>query len=145
MGVEERSSCTCYNTSGRRETNTDKHCYEHVKKLLRKLPESERTITILYYLGKLTTEEIGKYLGVSVNTIASRLQRARRILKEDEVRLIQEVLGGVQMSESMLENTMRRVAEIKSTCVSVRKRFFFIFFTILVIAIVVALVLKLLW
>ena len=86
-----------------------------MKKLLGKLPESERTIIILYYLGKLTTEEIGKYLGVSVNTIASRLQRARKLLQEDEVRLIQEVLGGVQMSESILENTMRRVAEIKST------------------------------
>ena len=145
MGVEERSSHTRSNISERNETNTDKHCYEHVKKLLGKLPESERTIIILYYLGKLTTEEIGKYLGVSVNTIASRLQRARRILKEDEVRLIQEVLGGVQMSESMLENTMHRVAEIKSTCVSVRKRFFFTSFTILLIAIVVALVLKLLW
>ena len=145
MGVEEQSSWTCYNISGRRETNTDKHCYEHVKKLLGKLPESERTIIILYYLGKLTTAEIGKYLGVSVNTIASRLQRAQKLLQEDEVLLIQEVLGGVQMSESMLENTMRRVAEIKSTSVSVRKRFLFIFFTSLVIAIVVVLVLKLLW
>ena len=144
MGVEERSSYTRY-ILGRRETNTDKHCYEHVKKLLEKLPESERTMIILYYLGKLTTEEIGRYLGVSANTIASRLQRARKLLQEDEVLLIQEVLGGVQISESILENTMRRVTEIKSTSVSFRRRFLFIFFTSLVIAIVVDLVLKLLW
>lgn len=145
MEVEKQSFCTCYNIPGRRETNTDRHCYEHVRKLLDKLPESERTIIILYYLGEMTTEEISKYLGVSVNTIASRLQRARKLLQEDEVLLIQEVLGGVQISDGMLENTMRRVAEIKSTSVSFRKRFLFIFFTSLVIAIVVALVLKLLW
>ncbi len=144
MGVGERSFYTRSNISGQRETNTDKHCYEHVKKLLEKLPESERTIIILYYLGEMTTEEISKCLGVSANTIANRLQRARRILKEDEVLLIQEVLGGVQMSESILENTMRRVAEIKPTSVWVRKRFLFTSFTILVIAIVVVLVLKLL-
>ena len=145
MEVEKQSFYTCYNMSGRCETNTDKHCYEYVKKLLEKLPESERTIIILYYLGKLTTEEISRYLGVSANTITSRLQRARRILQENEVLLIQEVLGGVQISDGMLENTMRRVAEIKPTSVSVRKRFLFIFFTSLVIVIVVALVLKLLW
>lgn len=145
MGLKKQSFYTRYNISGRRETNTDKHRYEHVKKLLGKLPESERTIIILYYLGEMTTEEIGKYLGVSANTIASRLQRARKLLQEDEVLLIQEVLGGMQISEGVLENTMRRAAEIKPTSVSVRKRFLFIFFTSLVIAIVVALVLKLLW
>ena len=144
MGVEKRSSYTRY-ILGRRETSTNKHCYEHVKKLLEKLPESERTIIILHYLGEMTTEEIGRYLGVSANTITSRLQRARRILQENEGLLIQEVLGDVQISDGMLENTMQRVAEIKSTSVSFRKRFLFILFTSLVIAIVVALVLKLLW
>ena len=46
------------------------------KNLLEKLPESERTVMTLYYLGEMTTKEIGKFLGVSVNTISSRL-RAR--------------------------------------------------------------------
>ena len=127
MEVEKKSFYTCYNISRRCETNTDKPCYKHVKKLLEKLPESERTIIILYYLGEVPPEEIGKYLGMSANTVASRLQRARKLLQEDGVLLIQEVLGGVQISESILENTMRRVAEIKSTSVSVRKRLLSIF------------------
>ena len=126
MGVEKRSSYSRY-VSERRETNANEHCYEHVKKLLEKLPECEQTIIVLYYLGRMTTEEIGRFLGVSVNTITSKLQRARNLLQEDEVLLIQEVLGGVQLSESVLENIMRRVSHIKPTSLSVRKRFLLIF------------------
>jgi len=53
-----------------------------VKKLLEKLPESERTVVTLYYLGEMTAKEIGNFLGVSVNTITSRLHRARKRLKK---------------------------------------------------------------
>ena len=35
------------------------------KKLLSKLPESERTVVTLYYLGEMTAKEISKFLGVS--------------------------------------------------------------------------------
>ena len=143
MEGEERSSYTRY-VSERRETNANEHCYELVKKLLEKLPESERTVITLYYLGEMTTKEIGKSLGVSVNTITSRLQRAHKLLQKDETLLIQEVLGGAQISESVIENIMRQVADIKPKSLSVRKRFLFICSTILVIAIIVALVLKLL-
>ena len=143
MGEEKRSFYTGY-VSERRETNASEHCYELVKKLLEKLPESERTIIVLYYLGRMTTEEIGKSLGVSVNTITSRLQRGHKLLQKDEILLIQEVLGGAQISESVIENIMRQIADIKPTSLSVRKRFLFIFSTILVIAVIVAFVLKLL-
>lgn len=125
--------------------NASEDNYKLVKKTLKRLPESERTVVTLYYLGELTTKEIGKYLGVSANTIASRLQRARKFLREDEVLLIQEVLGGVQISENVTKNIMRQVAAMKSTSFSVRKWFLFIFSTILVIAMIVALMLKLLW
>ena len=140
----ERASYT-HHVSKARETALTEHRHELVKKLLAKLPESERTVVTLYYLGELTTREIGKYLGVSANTIASRLQRARKLLEKDEIRLVQEVLGGVQISENVTKNVMRQVAAMKSTSFSVRKRFLFIFSAILVIAMIVALVLKLLW
>lgn len=144
MGGRKQSSYTCYR-SEQRKTNTSRRCYELVKTLLGKLPESERTIIILYYLGEASTEEIGKYLGVSANTVRSRFQRALKLLQEDEILLIQKVLCGVQISESVLENTMGQVSNIKPASVSVRKRFFFIFFISLVIAIVVVLFLNLLY
>ena len=94
---------------------------ELVKKILEKLPDSERTVLTLYYLGEMTTKEIGKFLGVSVHTITSRLQRARKRLQEDQELLIQEVLSGVQIPVSLRENIMRQVADIKPTPPSTTK------------------------
>ena len=37
---------------------------------------------VLYYLGEMTCEEISKFLGVSPNTVKSRLQRAPKTFKE---------------------------------------------------------------
>ena len=56
---------------------------EIVKKLLQKLPESERTVITLYYFGEMTSESIGEFLGVSANTVRSRLSRARNRLKKE--------------------------------------------------------------
>ena len=86
-----------------------------VRQLLMKLPESERTVMTLYYLGEMTTKEISKFLGVSVNTITSRLQRARKRLQQKEELLVQEILGGVQLSESLMENVAREIADVKLT------------------------------
>ena len=107
----ERVSYTHHVAEQREAERTEQH-HELVKKLLAKLPESERTVVTLYYLGKMTTKEISKFLGVSVNTITSRLQRARKRLQEHQEALIQEVLGGVQIPTSVIENIMRQVSEI---------------------------------
>ena len=96
-----------------RETEATERRREIVKQLLEKLPESERTVVTLYYLGEMTTKEIGKFLGVSVNTITSRLQRARERLQASDERLINETLGGWQLSNNLYENIMREVADIK--------------------------------
>ena len=99
----------------RRETEATEHRFEIVKKLLEKLPESERTVMTLYYLGEMTTKDIGKFLGVSVETIRTRLHRARKRLQEAEELLIQEVLGGVQISANISQNIMREVVDMKPT------------------------------
>ena len=96
-----------------REREAGERRHALVKQLLEKLPESERTVVTLYYLGEMTTKEIGKFLGVSVNTITSRLQRARERLQASDERLINETLGGWQLSGNLLENIMRQVADIK--------------------------------
>ena len=98
-----------------REIEATEHRFEIVKKLLEKLPESERTVMTLYYLGEMTTKEIGKFLGVSVETIRTRMHRARKRLQEEEELLIQEVLGGVQISASIKQNIMREVVDMKPT------------------------------
>ena len=119
MREVERSSYTRY-VSEQRETEATERRYAIVKRLLQRLPESERTVVTLYYLGEMTAKEISKFLGVSVNTIKSRLRRARERLKNDEP-MIREMLGGVQLSTNFTENIMRQVADIKPTLPPVGK------------------------
>ena len=101
--------------SEQRETEATEHRHEIVKRLLQKLPESERTVVTLHYLGEMTVKEIGGFLGVSVNTIHSRLHRARKRLQKHEELLVQEMLGSVQLSGSLTENIVRKVADLKPT------------------------------
>ncbi len=99
--------------SEHRETEAAERRREIVKELLARLPESERTVVTLYYLGEMNAKEIGKFLGVSVKTIHSRLHRARKRLQEKEELLVQEVLGGVQLPTHLIENVMQQVADLK--------------------------------
>jgi len=99
--------------SEQREADNTEHRHEIVKNLLKRLPESERTVVTLHYLGEMTAKEIGKFLGVSVNTINSRLRRAKKRLQQREERLIQEMLGSVQLPVSLIENVGRQIANIK--------------------------------
>ena len=99
--------------STQHEEEARSHQQELVKKLLEKLPESERTVMTLYYLGEMTAKEISKFLGVSINTITNRLQRARKRLQQDEELLVREMLGSVRLSESLTQNIVRKVADTK--------------------------------
>ena len=83
-----------------------------VKQLLAKLQESERTVMTLYYFGEMTCEEISKFLGVSANTIKSRLSRARQRLKKEEP-IIREALDSFQLSANLTENIIQEIAHIK--------------------------------
>ena len=109
---EIEESSYAHHISTERETEATERRDTIVKKLLEKLPESERTVVTLYYLGEMDTKAIGRFLGVSVNTITSRLQRARRRLQTEEELLIHEVLGSVQLPTNLTENIVRRVADI---------------------------------
>ena len=98
-----------------REVEATERRHHLVKTLLEKLPESERTVITLYYLSGMKSKDIGKFLGVSVHTVTSRLRRARKRLAQEEELLVQEVLGGVPISTGLTQNIMRQVAEIRPT------------------------------
>ncbi|MDE0322951.1 MAG: sigma-70 family RNA polymerase sigma factor [Candidatus Poribacteria bacterium] len=83
-----------------------------VKKLLAKLQESERTVITLHYFGEMSCPEIGAFLGVSANTIKSRLRRAQQRLKKEEP-IIREALENFQITPNLTENIMREVSRIK--------------------------------
>ena len=66
---------------------------EVVEGLLQKLPEGERSVVTLHYLDSMTCEDVSELLGVSPNTVKSRLHRARKRLKKDEP-TIREIRAG---------------------------------------------------
>ena len=103
--------------SEQREAEATERRLEIVNKLLKKLPESERTVITLYYLGEMTAKDIGKFLGVSINTIKSRLHRARERLKEEEA-MIRENLSCVQFPTQTTENIMEKISQLKPTAPS---------------------------
>ncbi|MXV73884.1 sigma-70 family RNA polymerase sigma factor [Candidatus Poribacteria bacterium] len=98
--------------SEHREIEATEHHREIVKDLLEKLPESERTVMTLHYLGEMSCKAIGEFLGVSPNTVKSRLQRARNRLKEQE-NMIRETLGSVHLPTNFTDSILQQIAKIK--------------------------------
>ena len=109
----EESSYT-HHISEQGVTESAEYCQELAQRLLEKLPENERMVVTLFYLDEMSTKEIGKFLGVSANTIASRLHRARKRLQADQERLVQEVFDDVQLSENMKEDIVKQLESIQS-------------------------------
>ena len=93
-----------------------------VKKLLAKLQESDRTVLTLFYFAEMTCKEISEFLGVSANTIKSRLSRARQHLKKEEP-MIREALDNFQITPHLTENIMREIARLKPIAPSGGKPF----------------------
>ena len=91
-----------------------------VKKLLAKLEESERTVMTLHYFGEMSCTEIGAFLGVSANTIKSRLHRAQQRLQKEES-MIREALDNFKISPNLTETIMREISLIKPDAQSVGK------------------------
>ena len=88
----EKSSYTHHVLEQSELASSEIRC-EIVKKLLAKLPESERTVMTLHYLGEMTVKEINKFLGLSASAIHNRLYRGRKRLKAQEEHFVQEVLS----------------------------------------------------
>ena len=118
--VELEEVCYAQYETNRGEAAAIEHQRECVKRLLQKLPESERTVVTLYYLAEMKSEEISMFLGVSSNTVRSRLRRARERLEKEEF-IVQEALGNFQIPTNLTENIMREIAKIKPVSPSVSK------------------------
>ena len=113
--VEEiEESSYVHHVSEQRMTERTEHYHELAKRLLEKLPENERAVVTLFYLDEMSTKEIGKFMGVSVNTITSRLHRARKRLQADPEFLNQEFFGHLELSDNLKENIMTQLEEIRS-------------------------------
>ena len=96
---------------------TDAAQQDLVRSLLTKLKESDREVITLHYFEEMTSSEIGEFLGVSENTIKSRLHRARQQLKKYES-MIQEALDvtieGTHRSQHQLKGDISMSDEVRN-------------------------------
>ena len=80
----ERLSYLRYLDEEQAQASRDGACVGVVERLLQKLPVGERSVMVLHYYKGLTCEEVSALLGVSLNTVKSRLYRARKRLETEE-------------------------------------------------------------
>ncbi|MDE0316188.1 MAG: sigma-70 family RNA polymerase sigma factor [Candidatus Poribacteria bacterium] len=117
----EETVYSAYVVEERERTSAETQRYV-VKKLLAKLQESERTVMTLHYFGEMTCAEIGEFLGVSANTIKSRLHRAQQRLRKEEP-IIREALDNFKITPNLTENIMREISQTKPAAPSASKPF----------------------
>lgn len=63
------------------KTVIDKYNNEEIKDTIFSLPKVYREVVYLYYYESLKTEEIAKVLDISINTVKTRLRRAKQRLE----------------------------------------------------------------
>jgi len=65
---------------------------EQIRAAIQALPEPQRMATVLYYIDGYSQNEVAEFLGISVDAVKKRLQRAREQLQERMVEMVQENL-----------------------------------------------------
>lgn len=73
---------------------------EQVMAALKELPERERMVTTLFYVGEYSQAEIGEFLELPVTTVVKRLYSARRRLKERMLEMFKDDLREHRPSRS---------------------------------------------
>jgi len=63
------------------QQNRDRNIWDAIRDAIDELPEASRLVVTLYYINGLTCKEIGEFTGTSINTVMSKLRRAREELR----------------------------------------------------------------
>ncbi len=90
---------------------------DFVNKLLAKLKERDREVITLHYFEEMTSSEIGTYLGVSENTIKSRIRRARQRLKSYDFMIQEEldiIIEGEHPPQQQLKGEINMADEVRN-------------------------------
>ena len=96
---------------------------ELAQKLLSKLKERDRQLITLHYFEEMTSAEISNYLGVSQNTIKSRLRRAKHRLRQYDPLTqdtIDNSIGKEHSSEHLLQGEISMVDRMSSDLLKIK-------------------------
>ena len=92
-----------------RAKHTDQQTRQSVRDGLEALPESQRTVLTLHYLGGMTCEEIARFIGTSRGAVLNRLYHARRQLKKEMIPMMENTLGAFQLPPTFTQQMMNRI------------------------------------
>ena len=93
----------------------DEQQRQEVHDALDSLPESQRTVLTLHYLGGLSCKEIGRFIGTSEGAIKDRLYRARLRLREEITNMMQKTLRGFQLPSTFTRKLLERISNFEPT------------------------------
>lgn len=82
---------------------------EIVHQALKQLDEKHRNVVFMYFMSGLNTREISELLGISSNTVESRLRRARLKLKKEMFEMAQEVLVSQKVDSQFSQRVKARI------------------------------------
>ena len=92
-----------------RAKHTDQETRQAIHDALEALPESQRTVLTLHYLGGMTCEEIARFIGTSRGAVLDRLYRARLQLKKEMIPMMEKTLGAFQLPPTFTQQMMNRI------------------------------------
>ena len=94
---------------------TDEQNRQAVHDALEELPESQRTVLTLHYLGGMTCEEIARFIGTSRGAVLDRLYRARKQLKKELIPMLKQTLGAFQLPPAFTQQMINRIEHFRPT------------------------------
>ena len=82
---------------------------EIVFSALSALPSKNQVVIALFYLDDLSYKEIGDFLGLPVSTVQSRLQRARQQLKEEVLKMAEDIFQNNRLGSKFTQKVLDEI------------------------------------
>ncbi|MDE0184294.1 MAG: sigma-70 family RNA polymerase sigma factor [Candidatus Poribacteria bacterium] len=106
--------------SAEREYSADR-VRKQLQEALENLPESDRTVLTLHYLGGMTYEEVSRFIGASTGAVKNRLYRARHHLKEELIKMIHQTWGTLQLPPTFTQQLAEKIYRLNPAPAPVSK------------------------
>ena len=96
-------------------TYANDRLHKEIRDAIDSLPEGDRTVVTLHYLGGMTYKEISSFIGTSTDAIKNRLYRARHHLKEEMIKMIHQTWGTFQLPPTLTQQLIENLYRLKPT------------------------------
>lgn len=86
-----------------------KHLQETVWHAVNQLDDTNRLVTVMYFISGFTAKEISSFLDVSLSAVESRIRRSKEKLKKELFNLMEQTFTSKKMGEEFRDDVMWRI------------------------------------